>query len=772
MAKAKVAPPIDRPLSKAYVRKFTGWSTAAPPGLSDPTSFRKMHNCMVTPVGALRVRPGLRHVLTEPTLPIIGTYEHFYTAYDTRAILFAVREEDASVGFRVGVYNDSSKTYDVKSVLDATYGFAIPEAEGEGLDWDWDFFHFSDKCTYVKFVQIDNKILALSNAGEPMRIFKVGATRTLHTASSITFPRYQESDRLSVFQPTQSWIDGPQTAVPTAATATDTTLVSTDETKNSYNFAYFYTFNGEIGESAPSQVTQIRVQRGLSQWASDPVNLQEANDQLAAVMPELVWETAKWQKAISWNLYMFSWTDQMSVPVEGVLLKSKEIQNTTYAETGWITHTPLLQGYNELHPIPSENDRENYTISAQAGNGLTAGDRVVLVLDGEQEAKITWSSNQQGEYINFSGSKGGGYKTLSSGNLYFPAAGKLWQNPQSVDTLTVLCMGLDGYGASYYMNAGTTVSAQNQTVTIMGFEETTATPGTVSPFGVEVLNSSLYHPLDSNLMKTVAANYRISHSFMADDIQNIWRGVPQADKRRMVSSQLDNTLYYLVRSPTAWEDAELGDNGNQIWLCATGDASTWSCWDVRGTSLRKLELAGLLYMTVVQDGCIFAFDPEYVMDDIWDGSRWAQQQIDWEIVTNTQGANKAHDAWCLLQQANVTFGDLLGESEYGISGKDVHGKQVELVKRVESPIATVNTLEPRDNQDHLLIRRHLMEWEFFWRSTKKPGHGAINYLQYRYTPATVNVGYEYGSIETFEYGSGSDSTLNGVPTPFVDVSRP
>ena len=97
---------------------------------------------------------------------------------------------------------------------------------------------------------------------------------------------------------------------------------------------------------------------------------------------------------------------------------------------------------------------------------------------------------------------------------------------------------------------------------------------------------------------------------------------------------------------------------------------------------------------------------------------------------------------------------------------------MELVKRVESPIATVNTLEPRDNQDHLLIRRHLMEWEFFWRSTKKPGHGAINYLQYRYTPATVNVGYEYGSIETFEYGSGSDSTLNGVPTPFVDVSRP
>ena len=48
MAKQTIAAPIDRPLSRAYLRKFTGWSTAYPPGMSDPTSLRVMHNCSIT----------------------------------------------------------------------------------------------------------------------------------------------------------------------------------------------------------------------------------------------------------------------------------------------------------------------------------------------------------------------------------------------------------------------------------------------------------------------------------------------------------------------------------------------------------------------------------------------------------------------------------------------------------------------------------------------------------------------------------------------------
>lgn len=84
----------------------------------------------------------------------------------------------------------------------------------------------------------------------------------------------------------------------------------------------------------------------------------------------------------------------------------------------------------------------------------------------------------------------------TSGNLFTPASVKLWQNPQSVETLVVLCSG-PGEGAAYYMNANSSVTAQNQATIVMGFEETTATPGTTSPYGCEVLNNALYHPLDN-----------------------------------------------------------------------------------------------------------------------------------------------------------------------------------------------------------------------------------------------------------------------------------
>ena len=55
--KKTVQAPIDRPLAKAYLRQFQGWSTAYPPGLSDPTSLRVMENVQITREGAARVRP-------------------------------------------------------------------------------------------------------------------------------------------------------------------------------------------------------------------------------------------------------------------------------------------------------------------------------------------------------------------------------------------------------------------------------------------------------------------------------------------------------------------------------------------------------------------------------------------------------------------------------------------------------------------------------------------------------------------------------------------
>ena len=38
----------------------------------------------------------------------------------------------------------------------------------------------------------------------------------------------------------------------------------------------------------------------------------------------------------------------------------------------------------------------------------------------------------------------------------------------------------------------------------------------------------------------------------------------------------------------------------------------------------------------------------------------------------------------------------------------------------------------------------------------------------------LNVGYEYGSVETYEYGAlaGSAYSENGIPLPYMDYSQP
>ena len=370
-----------------------------------------------------------------------------------------------------------------------------------------------------------------------------------------------------------------------------------------------------------------------------------------------------------------------------------------------------------------------------------------------------------------------------------PISVKLWQNPSSTDTITILCAGLDGTGTSYYMNVNTTVSNQSQSEIIIGFEETSSTPGTVSPFAAEVLNNALYHPLDNNLMKSTASNYNINHATMADNIQNIWQQIRLPDKRRMVSSQMDNKLYYLVRVPkkvetgpapkdgVAWLDPG-PHNGNQIWICDTALGNAWSCWDVQGSSLKKLELDGLLYMGVVSDDVIYVFDEEYDHDDYYDTatSQWRQKGIAWSAVTNTQGANKAHDAWAFLHQVNVTFGNFTGECVYGIRGRDRHGKLIEVKKHYVSPqLLGHSPFDRYDQQDYLQVKRIMKEWEFFWESAETPknrSYGSIGFVQYRYSPASVNVDYAYGSVETFEYQNNMPLYSNGVPVPYADTVKP
>jgi hypothetical protein len=201
MPKTQTPAPIDRPLSRAYLREFTGWSTAYPPGISEPTSLRLMENVQVLRDGALRVRPGLRYLsYISGGLPtdqeIVGTHEPFFLNNGTKAYLLAVREDDDTVGFRV--LADTGLGLILQGLSASGVEFSVPQGES--------VLAFTAATTYVKYLQIDNKIFALSNAGEPMRYFTVGATKSAKRLSAIERPAWDTNDKLVVVQPTQAWI--------------------------------------------------------------------------------------------------------------------------------------------------------------------------------------------------------------------------------------------------------------------------------------------------------------------------------------------------------------------------------------------------------------------------------------------------------------------------------------------------------------------------------------------------------------------------------------
>lgn len=1169
--------PIDRPLSRAYLREFAGWSTAYPPGQSEPTSLRRMENAMVNRDGSLRIRPGLRYLSyddqpTESTpgtaydKEIVGTHEAFYLNDGSKAYLFAVREDDDTVGFRVLSFAGSGTT--VYELTDAGIDFAIPQGEAA--------INFTAATTYVKYLQIDNKIFALSNAGETLRLFYVGATKSVRKILSIERPNFSIADKLTVMHPDATWIegakgdivrenllrnpagvgldgwtadvntiltntvspvksgtsalkinskptrknmmpqplhnvalygigdwiasspapleltesgsylkledgtgsanrykyafwDGPGSTIPdveagqqysvavdfgalhdsvdaainirwyTAAgvqIGTDTDYTSPDEStriiwgpftapegaarmrvrvgmkiktssshyatfknvhvgkygestdifsgdlggdyawegtvNNSasiyhppvdayiesnkapisalasvvaaaelrteqaagvasvglrwydalgaivstvwaantaidntswdrvskvaaapagathvaamiwfdnvpknidyyfdegllevagaldtyfdgdtapasmityswrgtahestsikrlftvvqgpptpetptaktlvaapddddefalgvfYNFAFFYTFENEIGETAASQVTNIKTQRGWNSWRWESPNAEgepsgtpvvdpvDAADQLVAVMPEDVFNHGVAQDAKAWNLYMLTWSSQSVVPVTGVLVAKVDLTNTPdYDKHGWAQVTPEALNLQQDKIVPNLSNLRNYSDPSRGGQGLVAADRMILVKDPTDQAVIRWTSNEQGDYINFTADRGGGYKTLTSGNLYVPSAVKLWQNPQSADTITILCVGTDGHSAAYYM-APAEVTSQSDATPIMGFEETTATPGTTSPYGCEVFNNSLYHPVDEQLMKSTASNYNINHKSMTDQIEDRWQRLQRKD--RIVSSLHDSRLYYIVNNPRG-EEVEDGCWGNEIWVFdGAAENGHWSRWKIQALSLRKIEQGGKIYMSVIRPDGIYYLDPLYEMDDfVNDEGEIEHRYIPWYIETNTQGANRAHDAWCHLQQLDINLGNFQGCMQYGIRSHDVNGKDVRKVKQITD--ANPPDLDydlPFDIHDQLLVKKDLQEWFFFAGScfeddgvTVKKSFGQINNVQYRYAPVSVNVGYEYGSIETFEYGrdlvGASSNTDAGVPQPFNDRRRP
>ena len=801
-AKKSIMQPIDRPLAKAYLREFLGWSTAYPPGLSDPTSLRLMENVLITREGGARVRPALRSAMAEdywigkdlPNAQMVGGFEHFFLNNGKKALLFAVRLASGVVGFRVAVYNALTHRFDIKNLTDAEVGFVIPQEEST--------LNFSTATTFVKYLQIDNKIFALSDGGEDLRLFNVGNEKSARKVTPITVPAWDTASTLTIRHPDAAWINNPvKNTIPVSETATtptppeNGTLFSGTPARNTFSYGYFYTFENEIGESAASQLKIVQAQRPWSQWyffapdasgnktttaVTDPAM---AMDQLVAILPESVFLQALLEGAVRWNLYMFTWSNQDAVPSEGLLIGSRDLTDSpTYQSHGWIANTAAIDLSSSTAMLPTESNRYNYSDPSSAAQGLVAGDRLVLVNDRQNGAVIRWSSNQVGEYTNFSPSKGGGYKTLTSGNLLIPVSVKLWQNPQSVDTITILCSGVDGYSTSYYM-APASVDGQSSSVAVMGFEETTATPGTVSPYGVEVLNNALYHPLDTELMKSTAANYNINHATMTTDIANKWTQL--LNKQNIISSQHDNRLYYLVHNPEG-AALEAGCKGNEIWVYdAAKDAGRWSRWTVQGIALSRLELNGQLYIALSRPEGILVFDENKLSDDAPGPVGTVQRGIPWRLETNTQGANRAHDAWAHVRQANVLLGSWRGDFKYGIRGYDVHGKPLTIEKIYRSserpPYAEQPMEMPFDVEDYLLIRRDFKEWFFFAESVEENGetlisNGQISLVQYRFTPTSVNVGYDFGSVETFEYGrdvaESASNTLNGVPLPFIDTSRP
>lgn len=809
-AKKQTPAPIDRPLSRAYLREFSGWSTAYPPGISEPTSLRLMENVMINRDGSARVRPGLRYLSYDTAVgdplsgerKIVGSHETFFLDDGSKAYLFAALvtpvvpdpPDYPRVDFFVAKYLDDP---DVPfEVVQASSIFTLVA----------DDVCFTSATTYVSYVQIDNKILALSNAGEPARLFFVGETKKAKALQALPGPGevttgppqiadYVPLNTPQVGEPNNTWIDGDQDLPPTTlATATANTLISNSAAANTYQLAVFYSYSNEIGESELSDLATIRMQRPWSAWrwlepngSSEPDATQPTSDprrcadQIVAWIPDTVHEDNTDAGATHLNIYAVSWSDQDPMPVEAVLVESKDLYyggGLLETDKGrFVSITPAVPINSRTVPIPTKSNRRNYSEPPTAGQGLVAADRLILVFDPVNPAVIKWTTNEQGNYLDFTATRGGGYKTLTSGNLYIPACVKLWQNPQSTDTLTILCMGVDGRSNSYYM-APAQVASQSEATNVMGFEETTATPGTTSPYGVEVANNALFHPLDTQLMKSTAQNYNISHKSQTEQISDVWEGL--ADKEHIVSCLHEARLYYVVHNPDG-ETLEAGCWGNEIWVMdLAAKTPTWSRWLIQAQSLRTVEVLGRVYLGVVRPDGIYALDADRATDEYVAAGAVATRAIPWLLETNTQGANRAHDAWAHLQQVNIQVGFFQGQLRYGVRGRDLHGKPVDVAKIVRDTAAP--GAQAWDLEDYLKIGRDMKEWFFYASSVEvddvvQPSAGQINLVQYRYTPVSVNVGYEFGSVETFEYGRAGNAidartTDNGIPMPYIDTTRP
>lgn len=573
-----------------------------------------------------------------------------------------------------------------------------------------------------------------------------------------------------------------------AQAPTANTLISSDASKNVHKLAFLYTFENEVGESAPSMLAEIRTQRGWFQWKwqmplsdGNPGTTQAPRpslsaDQLVVHIPAAVFDVAVQQGATRWNLYGMSWSDQDAVPVtlEKVhtqkLYPDPRVETDEHRNSSWVQVTPQRTIGLEYMPLPQEDMLQNSSHPLRHLAGVAEADRLIMVGNPRDPSTIVWSSSTPGRFTTFTPSAGGGEKTLSSGNLHLPIAAVLWQNPQSVDTLTVLCTSQTERSITYYMTPAVVQSQQGNTP-VMGFEQTTNTPGSESPYAVEVLNNALYRPLDTSLLKSTASNYNISHRPMTDQIATAWTQL--LNKYLIVSEQLDNRLYYLVHNSRG-APLQDGCSGNEIWvLDIAAEQGHWSRFLIQASSITTIRIGGTSYIAVLHPEGVSSLDPGYRADDRpGAGLSVLQLPIPWRVETNLLGANRAHDAWAHVRQSVLTLGSFEGHVKWGMKGYTTHGEHLDISKTSElkAPIRQVSTWNV---DDPLIVRRDMKEWYFYAESVPgKFGTGSIQIVQFRYTPVSVNVGGEFGSVETFEYGSPVPGhTENGVPQPFSDAMR-
>jgi hypothetical protein len=252
-----------------------------------------------------------------------------------------------------------------------------------------------------------------------------------------------------------------------------------------------------------------------------------------------------------------------------------------------------------------------------------------------------------------------------------------------------------------------------------------------------------------------------------------------SSKSRIVSAQLEGRLYYLVHNPLG-DLLQPGARGNEIWIFdAATEAGYWARLKIQACSLKTFTLGNRVRMAVIAPSGVYYMDPDYRMDDFVNELGLVEQRpIPWFFETNTQGANRAHDAWAHLQQVGLTTGNFQGKMRYGVRGLTVDGKWHQVEKVFEDQTPFDSDTEVWDVDDMLQVRRDMKEWFFFAGSVDGAySSGQVSAVQYRYAPISVNVGYEFGSIETFEYGrnvtEGPDGyAINGIPDSYVDYSRP